>query len=567
MAEFLVVEYGVADKTGRKGGAVGERRGGRKILAEAEDEAVRAVVVGGAEESGHNHAGRNGAADGRVGAAREWEIDVVDDEIARRGRGNAGGHEARGMRRGDSEDGVEFGVRKVAGGLQSVVDFGGEILRQGDGGEAMEGAFPRAADGTARDDETEASVEADVDAADDAVGLQRGRKEMVEGDVDAVAGRAVDDPGGAAETVVGGDGVDGAAAGFGGADPALLGLGRDDGDGVAGGEKGADEFVEEDAVDAVIVGDEEFHSGSRKHWEMTKGKDLKGGRGRGDGRVKVKFAKAPGVSFGPDMTLRALPPVLSVSFVLALAGCATAPTESSEAEASSSSSTAVTAVAAPDAAPAPRAATDAASTGRVSEMAAVATPSADVPRSTWRAEREARAASAGSSGNATSGPGESREANSSEAAKLAQQLGETAKELATLRAANAKLRAERAQPAKAVSAALPVDPADEKLSVGLKSYAAFKQEIGDIFSEVERVRQENAELSSNLKTAVEQADRARAASSRLEEDRRAEQKARAAAEKNVVQLREQLREAARAGSAAGLRVEKRSGSAEPTGKR
>jgi chromosome segregation ATPase len=66
---------------------------------------------------------------------------------------------------------------------------------------------------------------------------------------------------------------------------------------------------------------------------------------------------------------------------------------------------------------------------------------------------------------------------------------------------------------------------------------------------------------------VEQADRARAATSRLEEDLRAEQKARAEAEKNVAQLREQLRAVARAVSAAGLSVEKLSGSAEPTGKR
>jgi chromosome segregation ATPase len=150
---------------------------------------------------------------------------------------------------------------------------------------------------------------------------------------------------------------------------------------------------------------------------------------------------------------------------------------------------------------------------------------------------------------------------------LVQQLGDASKELATLRAANAKLRAERAQPAKATPAAAPIDAADEKLSASLKSYAAFKQEVGNIFSEVERVRQENAAMSINLKTAVEQSERARAAMAGLEQDLRAEQKSRAEAEKAVAQLRDQLRAVARAVSAAGLSGEKLSGAAEAAGKR
>lgn len=150
---------------------------------------------------------------------------------------------------------------------------------------------------------------------------------------------------------------------------------------------------------------------------------------------------------------------------------------------------------------------------------------------------------------------------------MVQQLGDASKELATLRAANAKFRAERVQPAKAAPAAAPIDPADGKLSTSLKSYAAFKQEVGNIFSEVERVRQENAGLSSQLKTAVEQADRARVATARLEADLRAEQKSRAEAEKSVAQLRDQLRAVARAVSPAGLSVETLSGAAEVPGKR
>jgi hypothetical protein len=101
----------------------------------------------------------------------------------------------------------------------------------------------------------------------------------------------------------------------------------------------------------------------------------------------------------------------------------------------------------------------------------------------------------------------------------------------------------------------------------MKSYAAFRQEMATIFAETDRVRQENAGLASNLKSAVEQADKGRAAAARAEEELRAERKARAELEKTVAQLREQLRAVARAVSAAGLNAEKISGAAETTGKR
>lgn len=85
------------------------------------------------------------------------------------------------------------------------------------------------------------------------------REEVVDGDVDAVARGAVDDPSGTTEAVVGYGGVDGAIAGFGGADPALFSFRCDDSDGVSGAEEREDDFVEEDAADAVVVGDEEVH--------------------------------------------------------------------------------------------------------------------------------------------------------------------------------------------------------------------------------------------------------------------------------------------------------------------
>ena len=59
-------------------------------------------------------------------------------------------------------------------------------------------------------------------------GLPPVRQEMADGDVDAVARRAVDDPRRTAESAIGGRRVNGPIARFGGADPALFPLGRDD---------------------------------------------------------------------------------------------------------------------------------------------------------------------------------------------------------------------------------------------------------------------------------------------------------------------------------------------------
>ena len=281
-----------------------------------------------------------------------------------------------------------------------------------------------------------------------------------------------------------------------------------------------------------------------------------------------------GFIFSPLMILRNFLPLLPLVGVLALGGCASVSTENSELSSSSSGA----AIASGEEAPASRSATATGKVDSLAEKPAVAAEGADTPRSTFRAEREARAATATNATSATAtnavratnqaaSSSDPRASTTGETAKLIQQLGDASKELATLRAANAKFRAERAQPAKAAPAAAAIDPADEKLSASLKSYAAFKQEVGNIFSEVERVRQENAGLSSQLKTAVEQSDRARAATARLEADLRAEQKSRAEAEKTVMQLRDQLRAVARAVSAAGLSVEKLSGAVEVPAKR
>ena len=299
---------------------------------------------------------------------------------------------------------------------------------------------------------------------------------------------------------------------------------------------------------------------------------------RGSRNAGVVAAKdchpVDGFIFSPFMILRNFLPLLPLVGVLALGGCASVSTENSELSSSSSGA----AIASGEEAPASRSATATGKVDSLAEKPAVAAEGADTPRSTFRAEREARAATATNAASATAtnavrasnqaaSSSDPRASTTGETAKSIQQLGDASKELATLRAANAKFRAERAQPAKAAPAAAAIDPADEKLSASLKSYAAFKQEVGNIFSEVERVRQENAGLSSQLKTAVEQADRARAATARLEADLRAEQKSRVEAEKSVAQLRDQVRAVARAVSAAGLSVEKLSGAVEVPAKR
>ena len=48
------------------------------------------------------------------------------------------------------------------------------------------------------------------------------------------------------------------------ADPALLGLGRDDHQFVTGLAQAEDQLMEKDAVDAVVVGDQKSHGGSKQ---------------------------------------------------------------------------------------------------------------------------------------------------------------------------------------------------------------------------------------------------------------------------------------------------------------
>ena len=144
-----------------------------------------------------------------------------------------------------------------------------------------------------------------------------------------------------------------------------------------------------------------------------------------------------------------------------------------------------------------------------------------------------------------------------ETAKLIAQLNDASRELAILRATNARLTAERDRSRDRSSSRVsePVvrtDPADEKLGASLKSFAALKQELSSFVTEMEQLRSDNASFNSRLKEAQARADDAQSSLARLERELRAEKRSRQEAQQAAASLQEQLRAVARAVSSAGL---------------
>ncbi len=197
------------------------------------------------------------------------------------------------------------------------------------------------------------------------------------------------------------------------------------------------------------------------------------------------------------------------------------------------------------------------------------------PRSSWREGRAGAAATRESRDERSSAEsGARREAAATNSAAAPRggntdtlaQLTEVSRELAALRVANAKLRAERDKAVQAGGAARApepapraearVDAADEKIAEILKSYGNFKQELAAYVAGIERSKQEAAAASAKVKDAAARADEARAEVARLERDLRAERRSRADAEATVKTLQEQLRVIAQALEKAGLSVDK-----------
>jgi hypothetical protein len=269
-----------------------------------------------------------------------------------------------------------------------------------------------------------------------------------------------------------------------------------------------------------------------------------------------------------------------------LSGCATAGGESSDAALASRP-----AVAAEE--PAREAANEKAAIADKaagSEKApAKAAEAAVEPRSSWRegragttATRESRderatTESAGRRDSSASGATAAPAAGRSNSADTTAQLTEVSRELAALRVANAKLRAERDKALQAGGTGRAAEPAprtevrpdaaDEKIAEILKSYGNFKQELAAYVAGIERSKQEAAAASAKVKDAAARADDAKAEVARLERDLRAERRARADAEATAKTLQEQLRVIAQALEKAGLSVEKLGAATESAARR
>lgn len=171
---------------------------------------------------------------------------------------------------------------------------------------------------------------------------------------------------------------------------------------------------------------------------------------------------------------------------------------------------------------------------------------------------ESRPAASESSGSRESGARSAASSTSrTDNEKLQADLNDASRELATLRAAYARLKTEKGTaPATAAGTSSRSDAIDDRLSSSLKSYGALRQELSGILAELEKARSDAAAANAKLKEISSRTDDSRSAVSRLESELRAEKRARAQAEQAVTKLQDQLRAVARALASAGLSVDK-----------
>jgi nucleoid-associated protein YgaU len=235
-------------------------------------------------------------------------------------------------------------------------------------------------------------------------------------------------------------------------------------------------------------------------------------------------------------------PAASLTFILfVLAGCASAPVE--PAGETGETTTTVAAAGEPAATQDVAAQESAAAAERSSADRTAEQRSAQLQR-----ERSVRQTMSDQLRPPTAPARETRSNEPPATAKLVSQLNDATRELATLRATNAKLRGERES--------LPrPDPADEKLTASVQSYTKFKQELTGFLAEIEKVRAQNSEMSAQLKEAVAQMKEAQASVARIEEELGSEKLARARAEQSAAKLREQIRAIAEAVASAGLKLD------------
>jgi nucleoid-associated protein YgaU len=233
-------------------------------------------------------------------------------------------------------------------------------------------------------------------------------------------------------------------------------------------------------------------------------------------------------AFAAAMRASRLPLALSLIGLFSLAGCSTAPLEGS---ATTPESVAAT------------------------ESAETKTATAEPEKKTEVAAEPRTAAPVSSTASGSS----SRDDGANSTSRLIAQLNEATREIATLRATNAKLKA-----APAPASAREPDPADAKLAASLKSYAQFKQELTGFFADVDKLRAENASLNAKLKDVASGSQDFKATLAKLEGDLKSEKTARVQAEQTAAKLREQLRAVAAAVSAPGLSLDKAPSDSAPT---
>ena len=126
--------------------------------------------------------------------------------------------------------------------------------------------------------------------------------------------------------------------------------------------------------------------------------------------------------------------------------------------------------------------------------------------------------------------------------EIARQLEETTRELATLRASYAKLRAERTGPAAPATSV-----ADAKLAETEQQLAAVKQDYEQLQNETAKLRRElssaredNAALARQLTNSVAEAQEAQATVGQLNTELASQKRARERAEQATIALRAQL---------------------------
>ena len=228
-----------------------------------------------------------------------------------------------------------------------------------------------------------------------------------------------------------------------------------------------------------------------------------------------------------------LPLALSLIASLALVGCTTAPAEGSATGEPAAPAEKVESKTAP------------AATEKKSE------PAADKPAA-------ATASSAASERPAASTSSTTRSDDANSTSRLITQLNDATREIATLRASNAKLKAAGAPSASpaASASARESDPADAKLAARFRSYAQFKQELAGFFADIDKLRTENAALNAKLKDVASGSQDFKATLAKLESELKSEKAARVQAEQTTAKLREQLRAVAAVVTTAGLALDK-----------